>query len=410
MESVELRVRSQLEASRSLLAETFEDAGAPAVGFAAPGRSEIAGNHTDHEGGSVIACAIDCALAGVAAPNARGEIRVASEGFAPFTLDLERLEPRERELGTSAALVRGMACQLEARGFAPSGVDIALTSTIPSGGGLSSSAAFELAMGRVLEALWERRAGSPQGPIYPTQLALMAKEAENRWFGKPCGLMDQLAIALGGISLMDFEDPDEPKTSSIDLSFEDLGFDLVLVKVGASHDDLTHEYAAVPQEMQAVARAFGKERLSDVAQEEVLAKLGELRASLGDRAVLRALHFFVEDDLVLRRWQALLEEDMDRFCTLTNRSGASSAMFLQNVSVAGSADQAAMVALALATLELGEAGACRIHGGGFGGTIQAFSPVEATQALCRRMDEELGQPSASVYHVVPEGACAWRLA
>ena len=409
MEAVEARVRPQLEAARAIFAEAFGAATEPACAFAAPARSEIAGNHTDHEGGSVVACAIDCALAGVAAPSNRDEIRVASEGFAPFAVDLRDLDPREDELGTSAAIVRAMASQLADLGFAPSGADIALTSTIPSGGGLSSSAAFELAMGRVLEALWERGALVPAGEIDPTTLALMAKEAENRWFGKPCGLMDQLAIALGGVSLMDFEDPSAPKTSSIDLSFEDLGYDLVLVKVGASHDDLTHEYAAVPREMQAVARAFGKERLSDVAEEEVLAKLGELRADLGDRAVLRALHFFVEDDLVLRRWQALLEEDMERFLALTNRSGASSAMFLQNVSVAGSADQAAMVALALATLELGEAGAARIHGGGFGGTIQAFTPREATSAFCRRMDEELGESSACVYRVVPEGACAWRL-
>ncbi len=416
MEEVGERTRSQLERAKCLFSETFGEGARPVLAVSAPGRSEIAGNHTDHEGGSVIACAIDCALTGVAAPGEGAEIVVASEGYEPFGVDLDDLEPKPEEEGSSAAIVRAMASQLRDLGFAPAGARMAFTSTIPSGGGLSSSAAFELAVGRALEALWERgsAATSPDprdaaAPIDPVELALMAQRAENRWFGKPCGLMDQLAIALGGISLMDFADPKHPETSSIDLDFRELGYDLVLVRVGASHDDLTEEYAAVPAEMQAVARALGAERLSEVAREEVLAELGGLRERLGDRAVLRALHYLIEDDLVERRWQALLEEDMARFCALTNRSGASSAMYLQNVSVAGSREQPAMVALALATLLLGEAGACRIHGGGFGGTIQVFCPVEATAEFCRRIDEELGEGSASPHRVVAEGARAWRI-
>ena len=330
-------------------------------------------------------------------------MRVASEGFDAFEVALDALGPRPGEEGTSAAVVRGMAACLAEDGRVPAGFDAAFVSTIPSGGGLSSSAAFELAVGRVMEALWEGDA------IDATALALMAQRVENRWFGKPCGLMDQLAIALGGVSSMDFADPARPVSRTIDLSFADHGLELVLVDVGASHDDLTAEYAAVPAEMQAVARALGERRLADVAPEAVVARLPELRRSLGDRPVLRALHYLNEERLVEGRWQALLAEDLPRFLDLTNRSGASSAMFLQNVSVVGAAEQPAMVALALATLALDGEGACRIHGGGFGGTIQAFVPAGRLAAFCRTMDEALGEGSARRYRVIPEGARAWWL-
>ena len=390
----------ELERATELFEEAFGAVDEPMLGVFAPGRSELAGNHTDHEGGSVIACAIGCGIAGVAYPNGLDAVRVASDGYRPFEVALDALGPKSAEEGTSAAIVRGMAACLAEGGRVPAGFDLALVSTIPEGGGLSSSAAFELAIGRAMEALWE-------GPaIEAAELALMAQRVENRWFGKPCGLMDQLAIALGGVSAMDFADLAHPVSRTIDFSFEEHGLALVLVDVGASHADLTAEYAAVPAEMRSVARAFGEERLHDVAPEAIIAKIPELRAELGDRPVLRALHYVGEERLVEARWQALLAEDLRRFLDLTNRSGASSAMYLQNVSIAGAAEQPAMVALALAALELGESGACRIHGGGFGGTIQAFVPVEDAPSFIARMDAAFGEGSARRYSIEPEGARA----
>lgn len=387
--------------------ELFEDEfGAvdkPSLAVFAPGRSELAGNHTDHEGGTVIACAIDCGISGVAYPNGLGVVRVASEGFAPFEIALDDLAPRAGDTGSPCAIVRGMAACLAESGRVLQGFDLALVSNIPTGGGLSSSAAFELAVGRVMEILWEG------APIDATTLARMAQRVENRWFGKPCGLMDQLAIALGGVSLMDFADPTRPVSRTIDFSFADHGMELVLVNVGASHDDLTAEYAAVPAEMRSVARALGEKRLGDVASEAVFASLPRLRKELGDRPTLRALHYLWESELVEKRWQALLEEDLARFLDLTNRSGASSAMFLQNVSVARASEQPAMVALALATLALGEEGACRIHGGGFGGSIQAFVPKEHLTFFVDRMNAVFGPGAARRYRIVSKGALAWWL-
>ena len=309
-----------------------------------PARSEIAGNHTDHEGGRVIAAALDRSIECLAVANGTDTIRVFSRGFEPVSVVLDELSPRADEQVTSTGLVRGMAAQ-------------------------------------------------------------MAQRVERDWFGKPCGLMDQLAVSLGGLSHMDFEH-EQPRAERLTLDFADHGLALTLTDVGCDHSAYTNEYAAVPAEMRAVAQALGGERLADVREESLYLRLEELRAHLGDRMVLRALHYWQEMELVDARWEALCTGDLGRFLLLTERSGASSAMFLQNVSVGGSVRQDAMVALALSTRLLHGRGATRIHGGGFGGSIQAFVPVEELDAYRMSMDRLLGDGACKAYRISTEGAQA----
>lgn len=370
----------------------------------APGRSEISGNHTDHEGGHVIAGALDVAVDAIAVANGTNTVRVSDEHFAPFELELDTLEVQESEKESSAALVRGMTAQLAATGRVPAGFNFASVCTVPAGGGLSSSAAVEAAYGRAMEALWD-------GPaIDAVELAKMSQKTENVYFGKPCGLMDQAAVCLGGLAYMDFEDPASPKTAKLALSFDDKGYALVLVKVGSDHADLTDEYAAIPQEMQAVAQAFGKSRLCEVAQADFEGRIAELRESLGDRAILRAIHYYNENNLVDERWSALQAGDVEHFVELTRASAASSAMFLQNVSATAAdvREQHAMVALGLATQILAGKGAARIHGGGFGGSIQCFVPTDMVDEFISRMDAQLGAGSSRHYQITEEGAfAAW---
>ena len=385
--------------------EVFEEAlgkpekGAKLLQVHAPGRSEIAGNHTDHEGGHVIAGALDVAIDAVARKTEGTLIRLASDGYPLVTVDASDLSVHEDEKNTTAALVRGMAACMAEDGRVPSGFDIALTSTIPVGGGLSSSAAIEAALGRAMEALWD-------GKSYDAlELARMCQKVENVYFGKPCGLMDQASVCLGGLAFINFFDKENPKAEKLVYDFEEAGYALILAKVGASHEDLTDAYAAIPEEMQEVARTFGKVRLADVDEKKFLDAVPELRKKLGDRPVLRALHYWNEDRLVQKRWQALQEGNIEEFLALTRASGKSSAMYLQNVTT-GNAEQPAMVALALAERLLEGKGACRIHGGGFGGTIQCFVPLAEADQFQERMDAWLGKDATRRYHIAERGAFA----
>lgn len=391
------------------LVSAFEDAFGDDVerdllAVCAPGRTEIAGNHTDHEGGCVIAAAVDRYVEGVFSANDDGVMRVKSEGYGLVEVPVASTDALEEERGTTASLVRGMAAQFKERGFEPHGFDACIRSDVLGGSGLSSSAAFELELGQAMNSLWA------YGAIAPEELALMAQRAEREWFGKPCGLMDQAAVALGGVQYMDFQDPTKLKAEALDFDFADHGYAICLVAVGASHEDLTDEYAAVPGEMQAVARIFGKERLRDLDpldMDQVAELLPRIRAELGDRAVLRSVHYFFESGLVEERREAMLEGDMDAFLFATQRSGMSSAMLLQNVSVAGSKEQQAMVALATAEYILQGKGASRIHGGGFGGTIQAFVPEDMVERFVTGMDLVFGEGSSGIYNVDHEGARSW---
>lgn len=369
----------------------------PVLAVRSPARTEIAGNHTDHEGGHVIAGALDRSIMCLAVSNDTSAIRVHSQGHNQVTVELDNLEPRKDEQVTSTGIVRGMAAQMAATGRRPHGLDIVMTSDIPSGGGLSSSAAYELALCRAMESLWPGRA------IGAVEAAEMAQRVEQDWFGKPCGLMDQLAVSVGGLTYMDFKH-DEPVTEKLTLDFTTYGYALVLTDVGCDHSAYTKEYAAVPAEMKEVAEAMGFEKLSEVREDAMLPYLSLLRLQLGDRPILRSLHYYLEMELVDARWDALKARDMDYFIDLTRRSGASSGMFLQNVSACGTREQDCMVAIALSERLLKGRGATRIHGGGFGGSIQAFVPVGLVDYYLASMNRWLGTGSSKVYSLSNEGA------
>ncbi len=391
----------RLEAVKALFEEHFGPIGdCHALVVNAPGRSEIAGNHTDHEGGHVIAGALDVSIVGIAVPNGTDTIRVVDADFPLFELDLTSgLEPKDDEKVTAISLARGMAACLAETGRTPAGFDLAKIGNIPAGGGLSSSAAVEALYGRVMEAFWE-------GPhVSPVELAKMSRRAERVDFVKPCGRMDQLAVCLGGLAFMDFENPQIPQSSKLDFSFDDHGYGLVLVDVGCDHAPFTDDYAAVPVEMQAVAKMLGHDRLCEVDKADFDAKLPEIRKQLGDRALIRAIHYWYENDLVDHRWDALQTDDIDTFLKLTRESGASSGMFLQNVSTGGDF-QPAMAALGMAEHILDGRGAIRIHGGGFGGSIQCFVPNELIDSFIKQMDAWLGEGSCRHYHISDEGAVA----
>lgn len=374
----------------------------PELLVVSPGRTEIAGNHTDHEGGHVIAAAIDRAVTGLARATTGDEMRLVSLGFGELAIRLNDLAPREGERGTTAALVRGMAAQFVERGFSPTGFDLACASEVLGGSGLSSSAAFELGLAQAMNALWA------DGSVAADDLALMAQRTERVWFGKPCGLMDQAAVALGGIQHMDFSDPSVLVAHDIAFDFDEAGHAICIIAVGADHAANIDDYAAVPAEMQAVARELGRGVLSEVDEADVIAALPQLRATLGDRAALRALHYFREERLVAGRVAALRAGDVGRFLALTRLSGASSAMYLQNVSVGGAREQPSMLALALAEELLGDEGAARVHGGGFGGTIQAFVPRGRIEGFSQAMDAVFGEGACGRYAVDHEGAkFAW---
>ncbi len=367
----------------------------------APGRTEIAGNHTDHEGGQVIAGAVDRYVSGLFVPNGSGRIRLYSVGYGLVDIDGADLSVHEEERNGTAALVRGLVAGMRALGYGEesSGFDACITSEVPAGSGLSSSAAFELEVAQALDALWA------DGALPPVKLAQLSQAAERDFFGKPCGLMDQASVALGGIAHMDFANADEPQVEKLDFDFSRAGYALCLVAVGQDHAASTADYAAVPQEMQAVAHLFGAGRLCEVAEADVLAHLGSVRERLGDRAALRALHYFREERLVEERACALKAGDMERFLELERLSGASSAMYLQNVSTGDVQEQPAMVALAVAEELLHGQGAVRIHGGGFGGTIQAFVRLDEAEAFCQKMDAALGEAGAAAsYAIDHEGA------
>ena len=377
----------------------------------APGRTELAGNHTDHQGGRVIAAAVDCGVRMIAQPNGTTRARVESEGFAPFEIDIVDVEPRTEERFTTAALVRGIVAGLRARDVTVGGFDVRVTSTVPAGGGLSSSAAFELALARALVGLFAPEGEQParcgsatagEGDLSPLALARIGQAAERDYFGKACGLMDQLAVALGGVVAIDFAD-DEPRVERVDFDFAQQGYALCLVDTHCDHSRYTEEYSQVPRDMNAVAELLGAPVLSRISEKTFLSSFDDVRAKLGDVPALRALHYYHENRLVDARTAALRAGDVDGFLRFTRLSGASSAQYLQNVSTYDRREQPAMVALALADLFLQGEGACRIHGGGFGGTVQAFVPIGRIDAFTRMMDDHLGPGSCHAYRVDAQG-------
>lgn len=368
--------------------------------FSAPGRTELGGNHTDHQRGCVLAAAVDLDILAAAAVTGSGAIRVLSQGYPMTEVSLRKLTPQEGEKNTSAALIRGVASRMQEMGCAlrGRGLDVYMTSTVPKGSGLSSSAAFEVLLGTMLnELLWERH-------CTPVELAQIGQYAENVFFGKPCGLMDQTASAVGNIIGIDFADPAHPKIQPVAFDFASCGYSLCIIDSGASHSDLTDCYAAITNELKAVCSVFGKEALRDVPEDEFYARLGEVRQAAGDRAVLRAIHVYEDNKRVRLQLRALENDNFPAFLEYVKESGDSSWMYLQNVIPEGrTARQEVAFALALAKHLLGGHGACRVHGGGFAGTIQAFVPNEQLEEFRGGIEAVLGEGSCHVLSIRPEG-------
>ena len=388
------------------VAEQFQTAFSPAPEaeaglFSGPGRTEIGGNHTDHQRGHVLCGSVDLDMLACAAPNGRGEIRVLSEGYAPFSVALDSLAPDPSEYGTTAALVRGVAAGVAEAGYTPAGFDAFVSSNVLSGSGLSSSAAFEILIGTILNRFCCGVA------LDSVELAKIGQRAENLYFGKPCGLMDQAGCAVGGAIAIDFEDPTAPRVRKVRFDFQSCGHALCIVDTRSDHADLTGDYAAIPAEMGAVAAYFGKNVLREVPEAQFRAAIPALRRRCGDRAVLRALHFYDDDRRAQAEAEALEQGDFPRFLSLVNASGLSSSLHLQNIwSPARPERQAVALSLALGRELLGGAGAIRVHGGGFAGTIQAFVPEDILPRFKTGMEALLGEGSCHVLRIRPEGGCA----
>ncbi|MFZ4560358.1 MAG: galactokinase [Saprospiraceae bacterium] len=366
-----------------------------------PGRTEIGGNHTDHNQGRVLAASIHLDALACAAPSGDDRVILVSEGYpTPFEVALDDLQPREAEKGTTTALIRGVAARLQAMGHRIGGFRAYVSSEVLPGSGLSSSASIEVLLGALFNYFFN------QNEIPAEELAVVGQFAENHFFGKPCGLMDQTACAVGGIIAIDFEDPQQANISRIDFDFAQTGYRLLIVDTGANHADLTADYAAVPAEMKAVAAFLGQPYLRKVRWAELLPHLPELRREVGDRAILRALHFLEENERVVQQIHALQTGDFPAFLALVRESGSSSARWLQN-SFAPHQVREQGVSLGIALSEhylkkVGE-GACRVHGGGFAGTIQAFLPADAVPGYVDLLDSAFGKGSTQVLHIRNQG-------
>ena len=371
---------------------------AAAALFTGPGRTEIGGNHTDHQHGHVLCGSVDLDMLACAAPNGLDVIRVHSEGYPAPEVALDSLSPREDEKNTSAALVRGVAAKIAELGHTLCGFDAYVTSNVLSGSGLSSSAAYEVLIGNILNHL------CCGGALDPVEIAKIGQYAENVYFGKPCGLMDQMGSAVGGAVAIDFHDPASPVVRRADYDFSASGHALCIVDTASSHGDLTDDYADITLEMGAVAAYFGQKFLRDVPEADFHAALPALRASCGDRAVLRAMYYYEDDRRAVEEAEALAAGDFPRFLALVNASGLSSALHLQNTwSISDPRQQAIPVCLAVGRELLEGTGAIRVHGGGFAGTIQAFVPNDKLVSFKSGMEALLGPGKCHILHIRPQG-------
>lgn len=339
--------------------------------FSAPGRTEIGGNHTDHQHGCVIAASVNLNIIAAAAPNGTEEIRVQSKGYPLDIININELSPDKKEYNQAKALIRGVCAKFKELGCNIKGFDCYTESNVLKGSGLSSSAAFEVLIGNVINGLFF------DNQVTTVEIAKIGQYAENIYFGKPCGLMDQMASSVGGIVAIDFKYTENPAIKKIDFDFASTGYTLCIIDSGADHADLTDEYASIPYEMKLIAKYFNKEYLRDVKKEDFIKEIPILRKNSGDRAVLRAMHFFNENKRAKDEAEALDKGDFETFLRLVKESGYSSYMYLQNVCVCGSTkEQAVAVVLAICDELLKDKGAYRVHGGGFAGTVQAFVPFD----------------------------------
>ena len=366
--------------------------------FSAPGRTEVGGNHTDHNHGKVLAAGINLDAIAIASKNDENIVRVKSRGYSMDTVDISDLSVHQDELGHSPALVRGVVKGFENYGFKVGGFDAVTASAVLSGSGLSSSAAYEVLVGTMLNYLYN------DGAADPVTIAKIAQYAENEYFGKPCGLMDQMACSVGSFIGIDFKNPAEPVIEKVEFDFASCGHSLCIVDTKGSHSNLTDEYAAIRIEMENVAHQFGASVLREVDEEEFERKIPELRSAVGDRAVLRAMHFFNDNRRVDREIAALKSGDFEQFKKNILESGASSYMYNQNVFATKQPEvQPVSIALAVSEEVLKGKGAWRVHGGGFAGTIQAFVPNDLLGEYKEKIEQIFGESSCYVLSVRPVG-------
>ncbi|MFV0268446.1 MAG: galactokinase [Draconibacterium sp.] len=359
--------------------------------FSSPGRTEIGGNHTDHNYGRVLAGAVNLDNIAVAAANGSDTIRIKSAGYPEFQVDLSDLSIDESKFYTSGALVKGICAKMKENGYSIGGFDACIEGRVPKGSGLSSSASFEVLIGAIINELFN------DGKMSAVENAIIGQWSENNYFGKPCGLMDQTACSVGGLITIDFEDPANPIVKEVDFDFVSTGFALVITDVGGGHDDPASqaEYASLPTEMKSVAAELGAKVLREVTLEQIVEKMPEIRKKTGDRALLRAYHFQGDNQRVVDQVAALENNDFQSFMKMVVESGYSSYMYNQNIfDVVHKDEQVVSLALALSEMILKGSGAWRVHGGGFGGTIQAFVP-----------QNKLDQYVKTLEHVYGEDAC-----
>ena len=369
--------------------------------FSVPGRSEISGNHTDHNFGKVLAGSINLDIIAVSSKTDDGVIRIKSKGFPEDVIDTNSYTfPVESDFFKSGALIAGMAKAFTDNGYEKGGYIAYTTSNVFKGSGLSSSAAFEVMVGNILNYFYN------DGKVDNVEIAKMAQFSENVFFGKPCGLMDQMACAVGGFVNIDFEDPKAPIINKIDFDLSGAGYSLCIVNTGGNHADLNDDYASVPAEMKSVAAFFGKKVLRELDKEAVLNNVAALREKVGDRAILRAIHFFNENGRVDVQAEALKNKDTAKFLEYVIKSGNSSYMFLQNVfTTKNVAEQGLSLALCITDSTLSGTGAAwRVHGGGFAGTIQAFVPHAYVEAYRSAIDSAFGEGACHVLRIRPYGA------
>ena len=379
-------------------AEVYGDEDREICLFSAPGRSEVCGNHTDHNHGCVLAAGISLDAVAVASKNDTNTVNIKSAGYKMDTVSCDDLCVNCTDTGRSKSLVRGMMARFVELGYNIGGFDATTSSKVLSGSGLSSSAAFEVLVGTMLNYLFN------DGKISPVEIAQIAQYAENVHFGKPCGLMDQMACSVGGFVEIDFNDPAKPVINKVDFDFASCGHSLVIVDTKGSHSDLTDEYAAVRTEMEQVAAVFGKKVLREVDEKEFMANIALVRNQVNDRAVLRAIHFFNDSNRVADEVSALKDGDFERFKSLIIESGDSSYKYNQNVYACKKPlDQPVSLALALSESVLKGKGAWRVHGGGFAGTIQAFVPNSLVEEYTSTMKKVFGDDSCYILSIRPVG-------
>ena len=365
--------------------------------FSAPGRTEIGGNHTDHQHGCVLAAAVQLDVIGVVSFHEEGVIRICSEGYRPFTVDLSDLSVQEGEKG-SAAIVRGIVYRFAALGAKVGGFDVYCTSDVLSGSGISSSAAFETFIGTIIDTYYN------DGKAGTVEIAKIGQYAENVYFGKKCGLMDQMASSVGGLVFIDFADTEAPVIEPFAFDFEQAGYCICVTDTGGNHVNLTPDYVAVRSEMEAVAAQFGKECLRQVDEADFYNELPKLRGKCSDRALLRAVHFFGDNRRAGEEAEALRAGNVEKFFSLVQESGDSSEAFLQNLySTSAPTEQAIPLGVMISKRILAGKGAVRVHGGGFAGTIQAFVPLSLADTYVEEMERVFGKGACYVFRIRPVG-------